>query len=135
MKYVFEELNHDIEKRDTMIFGEYNKNAYYGGARKFDRLGVDKLTWLIDNDFIEIDERQNMSPSTAEFYEFMQKYPSYKARGYVVDISRSDYRVTIEGLVYDSEEKPSDKAQEEFTQLCRKYDANKVDSYKYCWWD
>lgn len=135
MKYVFEELNHDIEKRDTMIFGEYNKNEYYGGIREFDRLDVDKLTWLIDNDFIEIDERQNMSPSTAEFYEFMQKYPLYKAHGYVVDISRSDYRITIEGLFYDSEEKPSDEAREEFTQLCRKYDANEVDSYKYCWWD
>lgn len=135
MKYVFEELNRNVKDRDEILFGDYDPDKYSGGVRHFSNLNVDKLTELIDNDFIEIDERQNLSPSTAEFYEFMQNHPAYMAHGYATSNTRSDYRITIEGLHRESKEEVSTGEYNDFRELCQLYEADEVVGAEYCWWD
>ena len=53
---------------------------------------------MIEQDFIDLRDRQNSCPSVKEIFEFMQKYPSYTAHGYTIAIKRDDYRVSLEGV-------------------------------------
>ena len=93
------ELNKDILTRDKMIFGKYRPNTYkFGGIRKFDNLDVETLGKLLEMNFADPEERQNLAPSIQEIYEFMRKYPKYKAHGYAVSDEREDYRISIEGV-------------------------------------
>lgn len=58
------ELNKDILTRDKMIFGKYRPNTYkFGGIRKFDNLDVETLGKLLEMNFADPEERQNLAPS------------------------------------------------------------------------
>ena len=93
------ELNRDIETRDKILFGKYRPSPYeHGGIRYYNGLTVQKLKILIENNFADPEECQNLAPSIGEIYAFMQKYPEYTAHGYAVSIDRHDYRVSIEGV-------------------------------------
>jgi len=93
-------LNKDIDCRENIIFGEpYDKHNYQmGGIRRFKDLSVEALKELLTLNFIDPSDRQNMAPSAWEIFYFMQKHPKFTAQGYAVDISRGDYRVSLEGV-------------------------------------
>lgn len=93
------ELNKDVSTRDKLIFGKYSPNRYkFGGIQKFENLDVETLGKLIDQNFAEPENRKNLAPSIGEIYDFMLRYPKYKAHGYAVSIDRDDYSISIEGV-------------------------------------
>lgn len=69
------ELNKDIEERDRVIFGKYEPSEYHSGIRRFCELDVETLEYLFEHEFIDPKERQNLSPTTQEFFDFIKKYP------------------------------------------------------------
>lgn len=92
------QLNRDYEKRDKIIFGAYEPNEYSGGIRRFQRLSFDKVKELMDNNFIDPNDTQNLAPAASVFYSFLKKYPFYCVGGYVVSPDRYDYRISFDEL-------------------------------------
>ncbi len=128
-------LNDNVERRDEILFGTaYSADRYrLGGACHFNRLGIDRLRTLVDEEFIDLDECQNYSPSTGDFLEFMTIHPEFTAHGYAISPDRDDYRVTIEGI--ESDREIEDYAVlEEFVDLCRFADEFCINP-PYAWWD
>jgi hypothetical protein len=131
-----ESLNKDQRLRDTIIWGDYSPDDYGGGIRRFSFMKLDQLEKLISNNFIELDQRQNWSPSTKEFYDFLKKNPQFTAHGYAVELKRNDYRVTIEGL--ECRVLCDEETIKSFKILCRNADSKSIDLKKpllYSWWD
>jgi len=124
-------LNMDQPLRDSIV-GIVRAN-YSGGVERYRGLTLNKLRELIDNRFVDLDERQNNSPTIAEFYEFMKDHLEVKAHGYVVDASRDDYRVSIEGLEFNGPVVMSTML--DFVKLCRYADEFVCEQNKlYSWW-
>ncbi len=130
------ELNKDVNRRDQIIFGKrYQEDDYrYGGIRHFDHLNLNTLKDLINENFIDKEECQNDSPSTEDIYEFIQSHPRFTCHGYAVSISRSDYRVTLEGVELNgwySREELID-----FIEMFRYADELCIgEENLYCWYD
>lgn len=125
------QLNRDYEKRDKIIFGAYEPTEYSGGVRRFQRLSFDKVKELVDNNFIDFDDAQNLAPTASMFYSFLKKYPFYYVGGYAVSPDRYDYRISFDELERSSNtdiivtpEEDSDfysfaeNAEEEFDYAC-----------------
>lgn len=95
------ELNKDIATRDKIIFGKYRPNIYEhsGGIQHFTNMSLATLRLLLDKHFIDPEDCQNLAPSVQQIYNFMLKYPQYKAHGYAVSDKRDDYRVSLEGVI------------------------------------
>ncbi len=128
-------LNTDIKTRDTLIFGKYEPEKYMGGIRRFEYMPVNVLEKLVKQKFINLKGRQNNAPSVKRFLSFMQKYPTYWAHGYAVDLARPDYRVSIEGVV-NNDGYGSAEEFEEFSRLFQKADDFDANEYcMYCWYD
>lgn len=92
------QLNRDYEKRDKIIFGAYEPDKYYGGIRRFQRLDFGKMEELVANNFVDLDDAQNLAPTAGVFYSFLKKYPFYYVGGYAVSPNRDDYRVSFDEL-------------------------------------
>ena len=91
----------DFNLRDNLIFGEdYDESLYQGGTRRFVGLEINEAEDLVDCGFIDLDEKQNFSPTVGEILDFMRKYPQWcvSAHGYVVSPLRKDCRVSFEGV-------------------------------------
>lgn len=128
------ELNKDIVSRDKIIFGKYRPNKYkFGGIQKFEGMDVKTLKTLIDNNFADPEDRQNLAPSIQEIYDFMEMYPKYTAHGYAVSDQRDDYRVSIEGV---EKGEPSESVKE-FTDYMAVFRYSDCFSYEtmYCWFN
>jgi len=69
----------------------------------FRDLPVEVVGRLIEECFLAPDDHQNQAPTTCEFFAFMQRHPEVKAHGYAVNLQRTDYRITIEGVSYRGE--------------------------------
>ena len=95
---MLQDFNKDIKARDELIFGKYDESKYIGGCRNFSGLTIEKMEQLIADKYLDPSERQNKSPTVAEFLRFMKKYEGYHALGYVVSVRREDYRTSIEGI-------------------------------------
>ena len=124
-------MNKDFKRRDE-ILGIANKK-YMGGIIHFEAIDVQTLKLLIDEDFIELDEAQNCSPTTKQFYEFMCEHPQVKAEGYAVSPERDDYRVTIEGL--NCHENTTKELKTQFTEFCNDADEFQITPFLRSWWD
>ena len=133
-------MNKDIKTRDEIIFGEYDPEKYkYGGIRRFER-SPDVIHRLIENDFIDLNECQNSSPSTKEFMEYVEDIEEYVTfGGYAVVDTRHDYRVTIDEIQILL---PVEKQDEFFSliEIFRYADefsvSRDVDNYYlHAWWD
>lgn len=97
-----EEMNKDINSRDMILFGEYNPEKYLGGIRSFDCCSLETIKTLLEKGFIDAEECQNCSPSTAEFIEIAEtEGVDAEFGGYAVAISRGDYRVTITDITVE----------------------------------
>lgn len=127
-------LNLDYKARNEIIFGKHDDEKWIGGVRHFDNLTLSQLESLIKNNFIDLEDRQNYSPTAEEFLNFMQIHPDVTVHGYAVSHDRKDYRVSIEGLSFRGE--VCDNLLFDFIHLCRLADefvANRTELYS--WWD
>lgn len=129
------ELNRDFEKRDEIIFGEYDENTYgMGGIRDFDCMNFEVLARLLALKFIDPDDKQNDCPSVKEIFEFMAKYPIYTTHGYAITPNRNDYRVSLRGVEKNSCVDNADEL-EDFMKLFKHADDFEVSNTVYCWFD
>lgn len=92
-------MNKDYKRRDEIIFGNYLASRYeLGGCARAD-INYDQLKKLIDEDFIDMDENQNDSPSTQDFVNDINGFENdVSFEIYAISPDRGDYRVTIEGI-------------------------------------
>jgi len=58
-------MNKDYKTRNKIIFGVEEPEG--GDCIHFEDLNVDQLDQLIDQDFIDMEECQNLSPTTEDF--------------------------------------------------------------------
>lgn len=124
--------NMDIETRDKIIFGNYRPDLYMGGCRRFGCLSLDKLKQLVDMGFVDVEDRQNNSPSIAEFMQWMEDYDGYYVSGYVISNKRDDYRISIETITKHVD---IDNAQEMYDFYKVFGHADAFDEHGYAWWD
>lgn len=83
-----------VELRDKMLkVGPYNC-----GIARFENASFKTLQELVALGFLDPRDRQNNSPDAGTIIRFMEKYPRFKAHGYVVAENRGDCRTTIEGV-------------------------------------
>ena len=123
-------LNRDEAKRNQIIHGK----PVAKDAERFTGLSVEKLAQLVHESFIELDERQNESPTVQEFGRFMVQHPEFTCHGYTIVKERDDYRVSIEGLEYNGEVTKEQLIA--FTKFCKHADDFIVeDDNLYAWWD
>ena len=133
-------LNQNEELRDEIIFGEHDPKKYMGGIRRYESIDIHKLKALIEGNFIELEECQNESLTVEEMFKFMDTWKEYNitANGYAVGKSRSDYRVSIEGLdgVTVPDKAFPDQLVEDFTDMFRHADSFKASkTLRHCWYD
>ena len=99
-------FNRDWKRRNAILqpfvrtdgpFADFDQSAdiYY-----FRDLTVAVVGQLLEERFLDPDERQNESPRASEYYAFMRRHPGVLAHGYAIGIGRDDYRVSIEGIGY-----------------------------------
>ena len=123
------------EARIEIIFGD-KKPSWAGGIAYYDDLTFEQLIRLMEIKAIDPEDNQNGSPSVEDFFKFMQVFTEFTAFGYVVDISRDDDRVSIEGITAND---ITGNALAEFMALCRSADELTVvaenASYVRAWWD
>ena len=97
---------HYVE-RDVVIFGKEidwkNGKESLGGILRFSEMSLDTLKFLVEKEFACLDDTQNDAPSLGEFIEFLEECnnDNIKLHGYAVSPWRDDYRVTIEGMIFD----------------------------------
>ena len=134
-------MNKDIVRRDKLLFGTYDPEKYMGGIRHF-TCSRDVIEKLIEEDFIELDERQNYSPSTQEFMDMTD--PEYglgnvRFHGYAVGSNRDDYRVTIDAIDVEVSDDDFDNLIS-IIRECRSADEfdiehNSPSFFLHAWWD
>jgi len=130
-------MNKDWELRDRYLFGEANKDRYkFGGIAKT-TVTPDDIKWLLEHDFIDPEERQNDSPSTEEFMEYVEGHEGVKFNIYAVSPDRPDYRVTIEEISVTVQD---DEDMIKFVDLFRYADEFELSRNKSgwkieAWWD
>lgn len=130
-KFIF---NHDVKKRDMLLFGKkYEPAEYLGGIKPFYGITAEKLKQLVEQHFADPYERQNDSPSIDEFLEYADRQPDVTFDGYAVCLERNDYRVSIETVHQTFRNK--DNALE-FTKAFRRADEFDVNDHEgRAWWD
>ena len=127
-------LNKDVRTRDELIFGEYDREAYSGGVRHFEKLSLSTLEKLVAQNFIDLDDQQNNCPCVKAILGFMRNYPDYTAHGYAVSVEREDYRVSLEGVAKNREADTIEELKG-FTEMFRFADDFCTDGEMYCWFD
>ena len=133
-------------EKNQQLFSSY----YVGGIRHFDKLSLEQLQQLVNEDFIDTESCYNGCPTVGEFLKFVNGIKQYVAEnpdytsedfdiyfiGYAVDISRDDYRVTIEGVEYSSRYKVDREIMVKFMNFAKSADELDVtDTKGRAWWD
>jgi hypothetical protein len=137
--FIFEKHNKDAQTlikkynvRDQLLG---NPSYVAGGIAYFNGLDHTTLQKLVDLKFADPDETQNDSPCINFFLEFIKTYPTIKAHGYIVHPSRDDARVSIEGLLCESDFIPEDLVNK-FKNVFHDADELEANSKKLrCWYD
>jgi len=129
------ELNRDDALRQSII----GITAVYGGGIcHFENLTLTMLNKLIENRFVDLDDKQNYNaPTIREYWELLKKYPDepITLHGYIVSPERDDYRISIEGL--KGESRNTDFIRD-FRALCVRHPCGEIIiscNYQYCWYD
>jgi len=91
-------FNRAASERDRVVgisdAGDYEA----GGVAHFDGLDATGLAVLLEERFVDPDDRQNASPTVWEIFRFLCSHPTVRAAGYVVSPDREDYRTSIEAI-------------------------------------
>jgi hypothetical protein len=130
-------LNHDVNRRAEILnLPDTNLDE---DLTRFHGLDLERLNQLLDEHFISREGRQNCSPSTVEFRDFLEQWPEVEAHGYAVCARREDYRATIEGLECDLTTVVSERRsalRSAFHAFCRHADELEMeDDLLWSWWD
>lgn len=129
----FSEINHDDKRRCEIMGISYPAN-YMGGYHRFEGITLDQLNLLLEEGFIDPEERQNCAPNTMEFKSFLEAYPDATVHGYIISPDRNDCRISIEGAEYHGE--VSKDMMIDFIEMFRFADDFTVsDDCLYCWFD
>ena len=128
--------NPNYVRRDSLL--QIDRNYWeandWDDILTIDCIPLEILEILIDEKFLNPDDRQNRSPSAIQFLEFMRAHPGTLAHGYAVSPYRDDYRVTIEGLFVDCDSIIG-RTYQDFLEFCREADRLDIDGDLYSWWD
>lgn len=127
-------FNKDFMSRDKIVGISVDWQNEKSGTVRFDSLDFSALSELFEKKFINPLGRQNESPTAEKIYDFMEVHKEIKAHGYVVSPFRSDYRVTIEGVILEEEYITKD-LKIAFFEFCKNADELDTSSDLYCWWD
>ena len=85
--------------RDEIVFGSYDPSRYLGGVVRV-RVPYDTIIKLVNHNFVDLNDAQNCSPSAQEFIEICESNKkNVDFEIYLVEHTRDDYRVTIEGVI------------------------------------
>lgn len=118
----WKDKDNEIPKREKLIIPYLNYHPSFekpadrfkwsGGVRSFTEMSLSVVEKLIRLKYLSKSERQNESPTAADFVRFMKKWKQYniKAHGYEVSKARDDVRISIEGLQHSCEEALEDHA-------------------------
>ena len=89
--------NRDDKFRQRIMGIETN---YDTEVVQFRGMNLEKLNELVENGFIDLNERQNEAPAIREFREFLMQHSDEEIslHGYFVSPDRADYRITVEGI-------------------------------------
>lgn len=147
IKQKYQDMSSDeYWEKHQQLFSSY----YVGGIRHFDKLSLEQLQQLVNEDFIDTESCYNGCPTVGEFLKFVKGIKQYVAEnpdytsddfdiyfiGYAVDISRDDYRVTIEGVEYSSRYKVDREIMVKFMNFAKSADELDVtDTNGRAWWD
>lgn len=133
-------MNSNYKRRDEIIFGEYDDSRYKLGGCAHADIDYETLKTLVDEDFIDMDENQNWSPSTKDFLDMSDGFKdNVSFEIYAISPQREDYRVTIEGINVEVPETDIDSFIY-FIQNLRSADEfniynNNDKFYIHAWWD
>lgn len=122
--------NRDQAVRDQIL----NLRYHMGGVNRFDGARAEVLQKLIDLGFADPNDRQNDAPSYGKIVEFLKKYPRFTGFGYAVDVTRDDYRVTLEGVL-GPDGRLTQEELEAFVELFRTADEFRTTSPARAWYD
>ena len=135
----YPDLNRDVDRREQIIFGDekYDAEKYAGGIRNFHDMSYDTLKTLVDENFVNIDDRQNDAPSIKELMEYAEAHPYMTFNGYAVELARADYRISIDAIRQDfNRDKSATAAIKEFSDHFHAADDFQIDDNEgYAWWD
>lgn len=101
------EYNKNQYERDAMLSGYWvdrhdpfdnTAEAWPGGCRYFKGVPYEAAKMLLDFNYADPEDRHDHAPSFGEITEWLKYHQKFRAHGYAVISSRSDYRVTIEGV-------------------------------------
>jgi hypothetical protein len=133
-------FNRDFERRNAMLQpflsteGPFAELGVAANIFYFRDVPAEVVARLLAERFMDPDQRQNASPSSAEFLAFMQRHPGVLAHGYATSIEREDYRVSIEGVSYTGA--ASDELRRDAVRLFGSADECRVDGAGlYVWYD
>lgn len=75
-----------IEKRDILIWGSYDPNAYadLNSMRRYTKLDVVKIEELVKRGYIDLRDHPNLQPENWELINFIKEFPQYTAFGFAV---------------------------------------------------
>lgn len=125
-------LNRDQATRDQLVFGR----PMTSDLEYFEDMDAPLLARLIAERFADPSEQQNEAYPIKDFLAFMEVHPWTRAHGYVVDLQRGDYRVSVEGLAGVA---PSKVEADAFLAFCKHADelSGKRVKGSMCraWWD
>ena len=128
-------MNKNIQMRDTIIFGRYDKDAYICGIRMFKQMNITTIDRLLENDFIDLDFAQNNAPTNKELIDFLKTHNNFLVGGYTVTDKRNDYRVSFDLIECISPDEATQQDKEDFEKLC-KYASDYYNDTDLCaWWD
>lgn len=140
------EFNKEYFDAQHALFSKY----YVGGIRRFEHLSLEQLQQLVKEGFIDTEDYFNGCPTVGDFLKFVNGIKQYVAEnpdytsddfdiyfiGYAVDISRDDYRVTIEGVKYSSRYKVDREILIKFMNFAKSADELDInDCEGRAWWD
>lgn len=71
-----------------------------GGITSFDNLTLQGALALLENEFLDLEERQNSAPTISNIIEFVKtNFPDKIGfHGYIVSPKRKDVRISFEGI-------------------------------------
>lgn len=131
------QFNRDYQKRDRLLHIKVNwlnEKDSNGGIEEFEGLDVKTLEELLLDGFIDPWSYQNASPTVAEVFRFMVKYPQVLAGGYAVSPFREDYRVSITEIYVDRNDVNSQLIND-FKEFCNSADELSIEGDLRGWWD
>lgn len=136
---LYPDLNRDIDRREQIIFGneKYDDEKYPGGIRYFHDMSYDTLKKLVEENFVNVDDKQNDAPSIKELMEYAENHQHMTFNGYAVELARPDYRISIDAISQDfGKDKDVKTAMAEFSNHFSAADDFQIDnSAGYAWWD